>query len=77
MRAFVVAIGAVRFVRSGRRLVPENFGMTPSSLLCVVVVDVVGPAREPSERAVPSRTAATVSPARPHLKEARLSQLTG
>ena len=30
------AIGAVRLVRSGRRLVPENFGMTPSSL-CVLV----------------------------------------
>ena len=31
----VVTIGAVRLVRSGRRLVPENFGMTPSSLLWV------------------------------------------
>jgi hypothetical protein len=32
---YAVAIGAVRLARSGRRVVPENFGMTPSSLLSV------------------------------------------
>src|SRR3954466_4875124 len=36
VRSFVVATGAVRLVRSGRRLVPENFRMTPSSLLSLV-----------------------------------------
>src|SRR5690349_15069402 len=34
VRAFVVATGAVTLVRSGRRLVPENLDMTPSSLGC-------------------------------------------
>src|SRR5262245_23368240 len=50
VRASVVWIGAVRLMSHGRRLVPENFGMTPSSLWCGGLS--IGPVREPGGRAL-------------------------
>src|SRR3954463_16295016 len=77
MRGPRVRIGAVTLARSGRRLVPENLGMTPL-LSCVGWYSMVwGPAREQGVRAVPSRTAAGGLPHGPHQKDARPSQLTG
>ena len=63
-----VRTGAVRLVRSGRRLVPENFDMTLSSLVAVGVV-VMGPVRGQGGRAVPSRTAGARLPVAPLAKE--------